>query len=160
MPAKGATDDPPPRPVREPRYRLPPVELVRRAARRVVRGERASFPSQAAFRDALIAQLRREEPLATIGGGRLRRLLVDVPGVRMQVHYTERHDLGPLEHCPVCSSELRPIRNRTLSGDTVTLGQRCIRCDYWTHAARRVPVRYIFSQAGIAGRDAPRAERA
>ena len=159
MPAKDATDDLQRRPIRDPRYRLPPAELVRRAARRVVRGEKASFSSQATFRQALIAQLRRDEPLATIGGGRLRRLLIDVPGVRIQVHYTERHDLRPLDRCPVCSSELAPIRNRTLTGDTVTIGQRCRRCDYWTHGARRVPVRYVFSQAGITGRLAPRTER-
>jgi uncharacterized protein with PIN domain len=70
----------------------------------------------------------------------------------MHVRYTERHDLRPLTRCPVCSSELVPIRNRTLTGETVALGQRCQRCDYWTHAARRVPVRYTFSQAGMVGR--------
>ncbi len=149
MPAKDVTDERPPRPVREARYRLPSAELVKRAARRVVRGEKASFPSQTSFRDALIAQLRRDDPLATIGGSRLRRFLVDAPGVRIQVRYTERHDLRPYDHCPVCSSELMPIHNRTLSGETVTLGQKCRRCGYWAHEARRVPVRYIFSQAGI-----------
>jgi hypothetical protein len=152
VPAKDVTGERPPKAVREPRYRVPPAELVQRAARRVVRGGKASFPSQAAFRAALLAQLHRDEPLAAIGGVRLRRLLVGVPGVRMHVRYTERHDLRPLAHCPVCSSELVPIRNRTLTGETVALGQRCKRCDYWTHSARRVPVRYTFSQAGIDGR--------
>lgn len=155
MPERGATDERPSSPVREPHYRLPPEELVQRAARRVVRGGKATFTSQAAFRDALVAQLRRDEPLATIGGARLRRILVGVPGVRMQVRYTERHDLRPLARCPVCGSELEPIHNRTLTGDTVTLGQRCHRCEYWTHAARRVPVRYLFSKAGIDGRRPP-----
>lgn len=160
MPGKDDTHDPPHRPVLEPRYRLPAAELVQRAARRVVRSGKASFPSLTEFRAALIAQLRRDEPLATIGGARIRRLLVDVPGVRMNVRYTERRDLRPLDQCPVCSSELVPIRNRTLTGDTVTLGQRCRRCEYWTHSVRRVPVRYIFSQAGIVGRGGRRVERA
>lgn len=151
MPAKGVTDEPRPKARHEPRYRVPAAELVQRAARRVVRGGKASFPSQATFRAALLAQIRRDEPLAAIGGGRLRRLLVGVPGIRMHVRYTERHDLRPLPRCPVCFSELVPIRNRTLTGETIALGQRCQRCDYWTHAARRVPVRYTFSQAGIDG---------
>lgn len=159
MPARDATAERRPKPVREPQYRLPSAELVQRAARRVVRGGKASFPSQAAFREALIDQLRRDEPLATIGGGRLRRLLVDAPGVRIQVRYAERHGLRPFEHCPVCSSELSPIHNRTLTGETVTLGQRCRRCGYWAHTARRVPVRYIFSQAGIDRNILRRSER-
>jgi len=135
------------------RFRRPAADLVTRAARRAVRGGKASFPSLAAFREAVIDALRREEPLAAIGGPRLRRLLVDVPGVKLTVHYTERPD-GPLpERCPVCGAELEPIRNRTLTGETIELGRDCPRCSYWTHGARRVPVRYTVS------RGEPRAPR-
>jgi len=152
VPEKGATDTPPAKREREVRFRRPAAEVVQRAARRVVRGGKASFASQAEFRDALLKLLRRDEPLAVIGGARLRRLLIDVPGVRMTVRFTERTTSRPLIACPVCGSPLAPIHNRTLTGDTVVLGQRCTRCDYWTHGARRVPVRYLFSEAGIDGR--------
>lgn len=152
MPEKAVTDGPRGKRHREARFRRPPAEVVQRAARRVVRGSKASFSSQAEFREALLRVLRRDEPLAAIGGVRLRRLMVDVPGVRMTVRFTERARSRPLVACPVCSSPLAPIHNRTLTGDTVVLGQRCTRCDYWTHATRRVPVRYLFSEAGIDGR--------
>lgn len=152
MPAKGAMAEPNRKVPRLPRFRRPPAELVQRAARRVVRGGRASFNSQVAFRAALLEVLRREEPLAALGGLRLRRLLVGVPGLRLRVRYRERPNSGTPKACPVCGSGLEPIRNRTLSGETIVLGQRCTRCDYWTHAARRVPVRYSFVQAGIDGR--------
>jgi prepilin signal peptidase PulO-like enzyme (type II secretory pathway) len=151
VPAKGDTDGrTSERPA--PKFRRPPVELVQRAARRLVRGSKASFTSQAAFRAALLDVIRRDEPLATIGGPRLRRLLVGVPGLRLRVKYRERPNVAPPSTCPVCGSPLGPIRNRTLSGDTIVLGQRCTRCDYWTHSARRVPVRYSFVQVGIDGR--------
>ncbi len=153
MPEKGATAVPD-KVTGSVKFRRPAAELVQRAARRVVRGSKATFSSQTAFLDALLRQIRRDEPLAALGGARLRRLLIDVPGVRLSVRYTERDDPRPLERCPVCASELHPIKNRTLTGDTVTLGQRCTRCDYWTHGTRRVPVRYVFSQAGIDGRSA------
>ncbi|HTT44617.1 MAG TPA: hypothetical protein VMH38_01190 [Thermoplasmata archaeon] len=152
MPEKGGTDERPAKRVKVVRYRRPAAELVQRAARRVVRGGKASFSSQAEFRKALLYQLRRDEPLAVLGGPRLRRLLIDVPGVRMSVRFTERTTSRPLVACPVCASPLAPIHNRTLTGDTVVLGQRCTRCEYWTHATRRVPVRYLFSEAGIDGR--------
>ena len=151
MPEKGATDAPD-KPWAGPKFRRPADEDVRRAARRLVRGSKAAFGSQAEFRGALLRSLRREEPLATIGGRRLRRLLISLPGVRMTVHYTERATAAPLAACPVCGSPLKPIRNQTLAGDSVVLGQRCTRCDYWTHRTRRVPVRYLISSAGIDGR--------
>lgn len=152
MPERADADAKPRKPARTVSFRRPAADLVQRTARRVVRGGKAMFPSQAAFRDALLRQIRRDEPLATIGGARLRRLLVGVPGVRLTVRYTERDDPRPLEHCPVCGSDLTPIRNRTLTGETVVLGQKCSRCEYWSHRLRRVPVRYTFSQAGIDGR--------
>lgn len=154
MSEKGATDAPPAeRKDRPVKFRRPASDLVQRVARRIVRGGKAVFPSQAAFREALLQQIRREEPLATIGGPRLRRLVVGVPGVRISVHYTERDDPRPLTECPVCGSTLSPIRNRTLMEETVVLGQRCTRCDYWTHRSRRIPVRYTFSRG--AGRARP-----
>jgi len=153
VPEKAATDELPPKgSARAVRFRRPPAELVQRAARRLVRGGKATFGSQQEFRDALLRVIRRDEPLAAIGGARLRRLLIDVPGVRMTVRYTERSSRRPLVACPVCSAPLAPIHNRTLTGDTVVLGQRCTRCDYWTHGTRRIPVRYLFTEAGIDGR--------
>jgi hypothetical protein len=152
VPERAVTDTPPGKVRIAPRFRRPADEEVRRAARRLVRGGKAAFASQARFRAALLTSLRRDEPLAVIGGRRLRRLLIDVPGVRMTVHYTEREHAPPLLECPVCGSSLRPILNRTLSGDSVVLGQRCTRCDYWTHRTRRVPVRYLITSAGIDGR--------
>ncbi len=152
MPERDDTGAPPRKKDRPVRYRRPAGEVIQRAARRVVRGGKASFSSQAEFRDALLRVLRRDEPLAVLGGARLRRLLIDVPGVRMTVRFTERPSSRPLVECPVCGSPLAPIHNRTLTGDTVVLGQRCTRCDYWTHGLRRIPVRYLFAEAGIDGR--------
>lgn len=152
MPAKAATETPAPDEPAPPHFRRPADDIVRRAARRVVRGGKASFPSQAAFREAVLAYVRRDEPLATVGGRRLRRLLIGVAGVRLTVHYTERPGVPPPTECPVCGSELTPIRNRTLTGESIVLGRKCTRCDYWTHGHRRVPVRYSVTGAGIDGR--------
>jgi hypothetical protein len=152
VPEKGATDARRTKPRREPKFRRPSDELVRRLARRLVRGGKASFDSQAGFHDALVALLRRDEPLAVLGGARLRRLVLDVPGIRMGVRYTERPNGPAPTVCPVCGSPLRPIHNRTLTGESIVLGQHCTRCEYWTHRERRVPVRYTFARAGIDGR--------
>lgn len=146
MPGRAEEAPPPRKRSRPATFRRPAADLVARAARSAVRGGRASFPSLAAFRSAVLEGLRHEEPMAAIGGPRLRRLLVDVPGVKLTVHYTEWPDAPLPERCPVCGEKLVPVRNRTLTGETVVLGRRCLRCDYWTHGARRVPVRYIVSR--------------
>jgi hypothetical protein len=155
VPEKAAAEASPRKARAPPKFRRPDPELIARAARGAVRGGKASYGSLTEFRAAVLGALRQEEPLAAVGGPRLRRLLVGVPGVKMTVHYTERAD-GPLpSRCPVCGSELTAVRNRTLTGETVVLGRECTRCSYWTHATRRVPVRYTIAR-GAARRPAGR----
>ncbi len=153
MPAKGGGESGGKRhrPRRPPKYRLPPGDLVRAVARRQLGRMGQSNRSQAGLRRALLPSLTAKDPLFVLGGWRLRKLLLDSPGVRVDVRYAERPTRRPLQRCPVCRSALRPIRNRTLEGDRVTLGYRCTHCAYWTHLRRRVPVRYRFVRVGLDG---------
>ncbi len=100
----------------------------------------------------MLPALAAKDPLAALGGWRLRRLVLGSPGIRVDVRYAERATRRPLSSCPVCGAPIAPIRNRTLEGDRVVLGYRCTRCGYWTHLHRRTPVRYRFLAVG---RDAP-----
>ena len=136
------------RPTRLPKFRLPPAELVQSIARRLISRVGRPIGSQAALRRAVLPSLAAKDPLFVLGGWRLRKLLLDAPGVRVGVRYAERPTRRPLQRCPVCRSPVKPIRNRTLEGDRVILGYRCTRCEYWTHLRRRVPVRYRFLRVG------------
>lgn len=134
---------------RPPRFRRPSEDLVRFAARRALGRVGRPDASQAALRRALLPLLAEEDPKFAIGPSRLRRLLLDAPGVRMEVRYAEKGSrLASTDLCPVCRSPLLPIQNRTLDGDPIVLGYRCTRCAYWTHLKRRVPVRYRFTRSG------------
>ncbi|MFZ0892167.1 MAG: hypothetical protein WB778_06195 [Thermoplasmata archaeon] len=132
------------------KFRRASAEDVRAAVLRAVRSPPRRYGSLVEFRDALLPILRRMDPKTTLGGRRLRALVVAMPGVRMEVRYTEREHATPLERCPVCGAPVRPLRNQTLTGEQVELGYRCTRCAYWTHRKRRVPVRYSFQRAGPA----------
>ncbi len=134
-----------------PKYRLPPGDLVRSVARRQLGRMGQAARSQAGLRRAVLPSLASKDPLFVLGGWRLRKILLDSPGIRVDVRYAERPTRRPLQRCPVCRSPVRPIRNRTLEGDRVTLGYRCTHCAYWTHLRRRVPVRYRFVRVGLDG---------
>jgi hypothetical protein len=145
MPAK-VDGEPSPAETATTRFHRPDAEVIRRATRRILRGGRATYPSQASFLAAVLDFLHQDDPLAVVSGTRLRHLALETPGVRLSVSYTEKPDREPPTECPVCGSPLRPIRNRTLTGDSVVLGQQCTRCRYWTHHSRRVPTRYSFAR--------------
>jgi hypothetical protein len=129
------------------RYHHAAPDDVRSAALELVRQARGPYPSQGELVRAVRRRLRAEDPLAAVGGPRLRRILITTEGVRVDVEYAERNVRGSLERCPVCGSAVLPIRNRTLDAAAVILGFRCPTCGYWTHRKRRVPVRYTFRAA-------------
>jgi hypothetical protein len=139
------------RPRAPPKYRLPPGEVVRTLAHRQLGRMGPAARSQAGLRRALLPSLTARDPLFVLGGWRLRKILLDAPGVRVDVRYAERPTRRPLQRCPVCRSPLQPIRNLTLEGDRVTLGYRCTKCAYWTHLRRRVPIRYRFVRVNLNG---------
>jgi hypothetical protein len=128
-------------------YHHVPAEEVRDAALELVRRARGPYSSQRELVRAVRRRLRADDPLAAVGGPRLRRILITAEGVRVDVEFAERNVRGTLESCPVCGSPVAPIRNRTLDAAAVTLGFRCATCGYWTHRKRRVPVRYTFRAA-------------
>jgi hypothetical protein len=125
-------------------FRVPDAEAVRTAALSVLRRRRSGAPSQSELARAVRPLLQTDEPLNALGERRLRRLLLETDGVRVDVEYAERAGGGPPPECPVCGGKLAPIQNRTLDGEPTVLGAACPRCGYWTHRRRRVPVRYGF----------------
>ncbi len=143
MPAKGGARGRR-RARRAPAFRRPAPELVRRSAEAALVRARGPVPSQGALLRAVRPILHGEDPAFALGGKRLRGILLGIPSVRVSVEFAERPSRRPLTACPVCGGGLTPIRNRTLLDDRVTLGYRCVRCGYWTHLKRRVPVRYSF----------------
>lgn len=117
---------------------------MERLALAVLRSHGGVVETQEALREELARRLRLEDATYRVGAGRLRRLLLASRAIHLEVRYALRPLRRPLEACPVCQQKVRPIRNRTLFGDTVVTGYRCSSCAFWTPLKRRVPARYVF----------------
>ncbi len=89
-------------------------------------------------------RLEAIDPAYKISGQRLRKIVANMDGYGLEVHCRTSHVQKPYQSCPVCGSTLSPIKNETLYGWEVTIGQKCMRCPFWTGEDRRVPVKYVF----------------
>jgi uncharacterized protein with PIN domain len=135
-------------------YRLPSKEEVEHAIAAVLRREK-KLPSESRFLSLVRRELKRKDKEYTISHERLRRVALCSGLCRVIIHTREVPTRRPMARCPVCNTRVRPVKNETIYGGTVTLGYECPFCGYWTGMKRRVPQRYVFSSTEGGKRDVP-----
>lgn len=128
-------------------WRLPENERVVEAIRRALESRR-TMASQRELRERVLRELRKEDPKLTVSGPRIRRLALTSGLARVEIAWRETERRGALFKCPVCGSVLRPMRNETVFGGTVTLGFRCPVCPFRSGIRRMEPMRYVFLKRG------------
>ena len=124
-------------------YRIPPEKEVETAISGVLEdyGLIASLASMTAM---VNMRLSSENPAWRVSQRRVKRTAAGMRQVKMEIISSEREAIIENPACIVCSTEMKPVMNRTLYGDTVTLGYICPKCGYRTGIRRKVPVRYTF----------------
>jgi hypothetical protein len=125
-------------------YRLADDETLLNALREALEN-RQTMGSQRELRLRVLAELRKTDPGLTASAPRLRRLAITSGLARVEIEWRETDKKRARSRCPVCGSGLRPTRNETVFGGTVTLGFRCPLCPFSSTLKRREPTRYLFT---------------
>lgn len=124
-------------------YRIPPEEVLDQVIKEVLE-ENQVVNSQGKMAEKVVHQLTVLDPDYKVTGERVRKEAILNDLAKVEIHAREsdvRSRAGP---CPVCSSKMKKIKNRTIFDGTVTSGYKCTRCSYWTGVKRRIPTRYLF----------------
>jgi len=93
------------------------------------------------------AQIAKERPGHSVTRERLRTLAALDDGVHLDIRTREDDSAELPSICPVCTSKLSTVKNRTLYGWEVTIERTCPICGFWTGRKRRVPTYYVFSRS-------------
>lgn len=117
------------------------VEALRRAL-----GSRKTICSQRELREKVLKELKRTDPGLTASPERIRRLAITTGLAHVEIQWRDTDKRTARFKCPVCGSPLRPTRNETVFGGTVTLGFRCPACPFRTTVKRKEPTRYTFTR--------------
>jgi len=131
------------------RYRIPREDMVRDILFSVLK-DNVTIRSQSRLHRLIEARLKDIDPGARfkLSAERLRRIAATMQGVKMMIHCRESEQIFSGSKCPVCATQMRPIRNQTLYGWTVNTGKFCPVCNFWTGTKLRKPIRYVFIYQG------------
>jgi hypothetical protein len=130
-------------------YKIPKDEDVLAAIQRVIL-RFGTINSQQQLKILVGQELQGIEPLYHLGAARVRSLALKSRFIRVEIKYRNWSDQkDKLRRCPVCDEPVHKIRNKTLSGDIVTIGYKCTNCPYSSDIPIKIPSRYIFSARKI-----------
>jgi hypothetical protein len=127
-------------------YRVPTTEVLAAAVAAAIRDLNV-VGSQRQLTDLVREELRRIDPMYGVTEERVRKTAINARLVKVEVESRDTRRRKRVITCPVCGSKLKRVRNRTISGGTVTIGKKCPVCPFRMGTTRRVPVRYVFVNA-------------
>jgi len=125
------------------KYYIPSDEQVNKAVLRVLKKHHSIY-SQNKLKKLVEKDLKTKSKDFYVGVKRLRTLVLQNKLARVEIHSREGSPKKILSKCPVCSSDLKRVKNLTIWGGEVTIELRCSNCGYWTGKKKRIPTLYIF----------------
>ena len=126
-------------------YKIPRDEDVAIAIQRVIM-RMGTVNSQVHLKSLVQHELRKIEPTYNLGAVRVRSLALKSRFIRVEIKYRTWPDhKSKLKVCPVCNENVHKVKNKTLSGQTITIGYKCKNCPYHSDIPIKIPARYIFS---------------
>jgi len=127
-------------------YRVPTAEVLAVAIANALR-ENPTVGSQRRLAELVREKLAELDPAYAVTEERVRRTAISAGLVKVEVLTRDTGRRKRTTQCPVCGARLERVRNRTITGGTVTIGRKCRTCLFQMGRTLCVPTRYVFSTA-------------
>ncbi len=88
--------------------------------------------------------LRKEDKNYTLSPIRAKRIALDVPEIEVKAKTKKTVKLQKIEKCPICESDIKPMKVKNLLNKDITIGYRCTDCAYESDLEAFMPMKYEF----------------
>ena len=122
------------------KYKIPKTEIMKIVVRATV-AEKKEIGSMRLLGSEVNKKLKLIDENYRASEERCKEIALETVKVRTSV---SKKIYGGKE-CPVCKKKIKPIKNRTINGNSTTVGYRCPNCGYTSSRYLRSPARYIFT---------------
>ena len=122
------------------KYKIPKTEIMKIVVRATV-AEKKEIGSMRLLGSEVNKKLKLIDENYRASEERCKEIAVGTVKVRTIV--SRKIYVG--KKCPVCKGKIKPIKNRTINGNSTTAGYRCPNCGYTSSRYLKSPARYIFT---------------
>lgn len=124
-------------------YHIASDEQIQSALQKLFK-ENNSVQTQKKLKKMVLKNLNTKKEKFGVTESRLRKLALKSNFVKIEIHSREGSPKKLMTKCPVCESNLKKVKNKTIWGGEVTIEFSCPNCKYWTGKKKRIPTRYVF----------------
>ncbi len=89
-------------------------------------------------------RLRQENKNYVVSPTRVKRAALEIPEVEVKAKTKKALKLQKIINCPICHSEIEPLRVKNLLDRDVTIGYSCTGCGYQSDLEAFMPMKYSF----------------
>ncbi len=124
-------------------YHIASDEQIKKALKSILKKNR-TINTQAKLKKLVTEKINKKKKKYGISPSRVRDIAINSSFVDIEIHSREGDPKKSMNKCPVCKSDLKKVKNKTIWGGKVTIEFRCKKCGYWTGKKKRIPKRYVF----------------
>jgi len=124
-------------------YKIPSDEKVQSVLKNVIKDYR-KISTQKKLHQLVSKKLKKGKNKYSVSTNRLRKIAINSDFVKLEIHSREGDPRKSMNKCPVCSDNLKRVKNKTIWGGEVTIEFQCPNCGYWTGKKKRIPTCYVF----------------
>lgn len=88
--------------------------------------------------------LRKEDKNYTLSPLRAKRIALDIPEIEVKAKTKKTVSMEKIEKCPICDSDIKPIKVKNLLNRMIVIGYRCTECAYESDLEAFMPMKYLF----------------
>lgn len=105
---------------------------------------RFKVESQEELARLVLKRLWKEDKRYSLSPIRTKRIALTIPELEVKAKTKKTLRLPKIDRCPVCESDIEPVRIKNLLNREIVIGYRCTVCGYESDLEAFMPMKYSF----------------
>ncbi|MEM5869944.1 MAG: hypothetical protein QXR09_02130 [Candidatus Aenigmatarchaeota archaeon] len=106
--------------------------------------KRLRVESQEELAELVLKNLRKEDKSYTLSPIRVKRIALKIPEIEVKAKTKKTLKLPKIDKCPICESNIEPVKIKNLLNREIIIGYKCSSCGYQSDLEAFMPMKYIF----------------
>jgi hypothetical protein len=121
--------------------------LTIEAIKRVV-SRRFKVDTQEELCTLVLRELKKRDENFRLSPQRAKRLALTIPEIQIKAKTRRAPRIRRIKRCPVCGSQIAPLRGVNLLNRRILIGYKCVTCAFQCDLEAFMPMKYIFLWRG------------